>query len=112
MNRIPPSGFHMKSGKASRRDFFISLYTPNSIRRESEIRNLPFHLSLRKILPLLAGSIAFVGAGAWMILHAQSDPSWAARYVIPAIGWLSILFSAPAASDSSFCLYSAGAARW
>lgn len=92
MNRIPPSGFHMKSGKASRRDFFISLYTPNSIRRESEIRNLPFHLSLRKILPLLAGSIAFVGAGAWMILHAQSDPSWAARYVIPAIGWLSILF--------------------
>ncbi|WP_295879208.1 hypothetical protein [uncultured Alistipes sp.] len=45
-----------------------------------------FHLSLRKILPLLAGSIAFVGAGAWMILHAQSDPSWAARYVIPAIG--------------------------
>ena len=51
-----------------------------------------FHLSLRKILPLLAGSIAFVGAGAWMILHAQSDPSWAARYVIPAIGWLSILF--------------------
>lgn len=51
-----------------------------------------FHLSLRRILPLLAGSIAFVGAGAWMILRAQSDPSWAARYVIPAIGWLAILF--------------------
>lgn len=51
-----------------------------------------FYLSLRRLLPLLAGSIAFVGAGAWMILRAQSDPSWVARQVIPAIGWLAILF--------------------
>lgn len=51
-----------------------------------------FYLNLRKLLPLLVGSIAFVGAGAWMILWAQSDPSWVARHVIPAIGWLAILF--------------------
>lgn len=51
-----------------------------------------FHLSLRRILPLVAASFAFVGAGAWMILRVQSDPSWAARLVIPAIGWLAILF--------------------
>lgn len=51
-----------------------------------------FHLSLRKLLPLLVGCIVIVGAGAWMILRAQSDPSWVARHVIPAIGWLAILF--------------------
>ena len=34
----------------------------------------------------------FVGAGAWMILHASAAPSLAARYIIPVAGWLSILF--------------------
>ena len=34
-----------------------------------------FHLSLRRILPLLAGCFLFVGAGAWMILHASAAPS-------------------------------------
>ena len=51
-----------------------------------------FHLSLRRILPLLAGCFLFVGAGAWMILHASAAPSLAARYIIPVAGWLSILF--------------------
>lgn len=52
-----------------------------------------FHLSLRRILPLLAGCFLFVGAGAWMIiLHASAAPSRAARYIIPVAGWLSILF--------------------
>lgn len=51
-----------------------------------------FHLSLRRILPLLAGCFLFVGASAWMILHASAAPSLAARYIIPVAGWLSILF--------------------
>ncbi len=82
----------MKSGKASRRDFFISLYTPNSIRRESEIRNLPFSPQPPQNPAPAGRKHRLCRRGAWMILHAQSDPSWAARYVIPAIGWLSILF--------------------
>lgn len=82
----------MKRRKAPRRVFlYLCTYlTPYAVNPKLETR--PFHLSLRKILPLLAGSAAFVGAGAWMILHAQGDPSWTVRYVIPAVGWLSILF--------------------
>lgn len=64
--------------------------TPNIMTAAPETRR--FHLSLRRILPLLAGCFLFVGAGAWMILHASAAPSLAARYIIPVAGWLSILF--------------------
>lgn len=72
--------------------FFVSLIDFNPGTMNPKYETCCFHLSLRRLLPLLVASIAFVGAGAWMILRAQSDPSWAARYVIPAIGWLTILF--------------------
>lgn len=51
-----------------------------------------FHISPRKLLIPLAGSIVFVSVGMWMILHAQIAPSWTARYVTLAAGWLAILF--------------------
>lgn len=93
MHKSHPSLSIFTRKGCTRTPFFISLIGSQplyAMNPKNETRS--FYLSLRKLLPLLAGSIVFVGAGAWLILHAQSVPLQAAHDVIPAIGWLAILF--------------------